>query len=599
MNKIILTFIITILGLFSIPELQAQSFFFVIGPDGSVNKTPIVDTIQPGESIAVTVLSSGPWRVETPVFGATISPMSGPGNGLPQTVTITVDASAQPGDVINLTFINGQVYPTNLVVGSPPHNPDKFTCPTQEIDVVQGKVYDVAYTDLVKLEVNNPKGIFLSQGEVLGELTNLPGRAYIVYGGNSQTYMQGNHPLTVRVRVQATVPVGTYDINLNIREDILSECKVKINVKSAGSLTLNCGNATINPSEFTQGSNVNASVTIPYTATNPPVVFPGATVESSGVSGLTLTIPPTAITNTSGTLSGNITGTPTTSGVATFNIPGYCTVSVTVKASVPQELSITCPPAISVDPNKPFNEEINITYTLNYGTLTVPDLLGTLNGYSVKADPVGQVMTAPGGTIKAIVSGTAPAGGQIKIPIIIGNKTCEVIVDVKRLEPPAGFGYWILYSTVNRGFFPVKQIPATQRFYTPKRYATYDDAANDPDVLLIQTNIRLIVTPDVNIGQVHVRKKDGSSLTNSGLSVLTTGGRTGGTSSLYFVPSPYGSQSIKTSTTREGNTMFKTNGGNYQSICSDTYSPGELYFGTVHVLTPQSCSGLVWPSRWK
>jgi uncharacterized protein (TIGR02145 family) len=103
----------------------------------------------------------------------------------------------------------------------------------------------------------------------------------------------------------------------------------------AGSITaLNCGSAT-NNGTLTQGTAASGvSSSVPYTGGNGGT-HNGQTVTSTGVTGLTATLVAGTFANGAGSLTYNITGTPSASGTANFalNIGGQtCTLSRTVNS---------------------------------------------------------------------------------------------------------------------------------------------------------------------------------------------------------------------------------------------------------------------------
>lgn len=104
-----------------------------------------------------------------------------------------------------------------------------------------------------------------------------------------------------------------------------------------GSITsLDCNNATTNGTlTFWTAAN-GVSSTVPYTGGN-GVAHNGQTVTSTGVAGLTATLPAGNFATGSGNLTYTITGTPNSSGTASFalNIGGQnCTLNLTVTGGI-------------------------------------------------------------------------------------------------------------------------------------------------------------------------------------------------------------------------------------------------------------------------
>jgi uncharacterized protein (TIGR02145 family) len=119
---------------------------------------------------------------------------------------------------------------------------------------------------------------------------------------------------------------------------------------------LDCASATHygTLSEAVPASGVSSTVT--YTGGN-GLSHPGQTVTSTGVTGLTATLAAGTFASGSGTLTYNISGTPTASGTASFalNIGGQsCTLTRNVNASYPHS-TVHCisPPTAIVDVYNP------------------------------------------------------------------------------------------------------------------------------------------------------------------------------------------------------------------------------------------------------
>ncbi|MGE5356173.1 MAG: BspA family leucine-rich repeat surface protein [Deltaproteobacteria bacterium] len=114
----------------------------------------------------------------------------------------------------------------------------------------------------------------------------------------------------------------------------------------AGSIgSLDCPGATINGTLTVGVAASGVSAAVGYTGGNGGT-HSGQTVTSTGVTGLTATLPAGSFANGAGTLTYDITGTPTSSGTAVFalNIGGQtCDLSVLVQAAVPICTNLTDP----------------------------------------------------------------------------------------------------------------------------------------------------------------------------------------------------------------------------------------------------------------
>lgn len=106
---------------------------------------------------------------------------------------------------------------------------------------------------------------------------------------------------------------------------------------------LQCGSATFSGTNPTLGNNASGILTVPYTGGN-GASYTGYTINSGGVTGLTLTLSNgTLANNTNGSISLTLGGRPNNSGAATFTISlggRTCTYTFTIAAvTLPFSLS--------------------------------------------------------------------------------------------------------------------------------------------------------------------------------------------------------------------------------------------------------------------
>ena len=105
---------------------------------------------------------------------------------------------------------------------------------------------------------------------------------------------------------------------------------------SASVSSLNCATAIVNGGTPTQGTVFSGSATISYSGGN-GASYSAATVNSTGVTGLTATLIAGTLNSGAGVLTYLLTGTPASSGTATFPISfggQSCNLTLTVNAPV-------------------------------------------------------------------------------------------------------------------------------------------------------------------------------------------------------------------------------------------------------------------------
>jgi len=141
---------------------------------------------------------------------------------------------------------------------------------------------------------------------------------YDTYSANLQNFEHGGQGFTNKCGYNFFVRAVRYITNDN---------------STAGAIgTLDCSGSTINGTLTANQAVSGVSAMVSYTGSNGGA-HSGQTVTSTGVTGLTATLPAGSFTSGSGTLTYDITGTPSNSGTASFalNIGGQsCNLSLTV-----------------------------------------------------------------------------------------------------------------------------------------------------------------------------------------------------------------------------------------------------------------------------
>lgn len=195
-----------------------------------------------------------------------------------------------------------------------------------------------------------------------------------------------------------------------------------------GNLTLNCGGATTTGNLYSGQVASGVSITVPYTGGDGSA-YPAQTFSSTGVTGLTATLPAGTLNNGSGNVVLSITGTPSSSGTASFPITlagQSCTVSMTVGGPQVGTVSALSCAAASFFPS-------TATQGLSYsGTFQLPYTGGNGGTYSAQSFttngltfslPAGNFNTGSG-ALTYSVTGIPTTPGTTSANVTIGGQTC-------------------------------------------------------------------------------------------------------------------------------------------------------------------------------
>jgi hypothetical protein len=345
----------------------------------------------------------------------------------------------------------------------------------------------VSCTVTILVEIDGPSitSLICNPIELVGgpllEGAAIPGVSFtILYsGGNGLPYLGQTIASTGVTGITATLSAGTlnngsgsftYDISgipvdngtagfaIVFNDPIGGEvtCNVTVPVTPVVLLSyLGCDNATYSPDfpPFNVGEPITSDISIPYTSTQGGVLAE-ITVNSTGVTGLTITLDSTTVPDDStGTFSGSISGTPTEIGDAIFTIcvGGYfgegqtcCTLIIPIQ-EVPASIgALNCGDAVysgqiefpgnygAVD-----NVTVTIPYTGGNGGLYpytfAPAVAPGVTGLEINT-PSGNFAGSPdnlqNGTITFTVIGIPSGVGVATFPLIIGGQTCDVFLNI-------------------------------------------------------------------------------------------------------------------------------------------------------------------------
>ena len=201
--------------------------------------------------------------------------------------------------------------------------------------------------------------------------------------------------------------------------------------------TLDCVNA-LNTGTLTAGVAASGvSSDIPYTGGNGGA-HAGQIVQSTGVTGLTATLSAGNFTNSNGTLTYTITGTPSGAGVASFaiSIGGQsCTLTRTVVAGAGTITTLDCANAVFTgalypEISTPVGAKAVISYTGGNGGAYNAQTVNSTGVTGLTATLAAGSFTNSNGSLTYIITGTPSAYGNASFAINIGGVSCTLTVPV-------------------------------------------------------------------------------------------------------------------------------------------------------------------------
>lgn len=205
------------------------------------------------------------------------------------------------------------------------------------------------------------------------------------------------------------------------------------NASAPNVLAIDCASATTVGSVFSGQPVSGVQTTVPYTGGNGGI-YPAATFNSTGVTGLVASLPSGMLNNGNGSFVFNITGTASAPGTASFNITvagQTCTFTIPVTAASAVVGSLDCGAAT-------FSPTALAQGTPYTGSLTVPYIAGNGQPYPQSSFMVnGLTFTLPAGTLNNgngnliyNVTGTPTTPGAMTVPISFGGTSCNVATNV-------------------------------------------------------------------------------------------------------------------------------------------------------------------------
>ena len=195
---------------------------------------------------------------------------------------------------------------------------------------------------------------------------------------------------------------------------------------------LNCSNPTVTGTLKKDKPASGISIGIDYSDGNGQQ-YPGQSIPSTGVNGLTANLDPGTLNNGNGTFQFDITGTPTSGGTADFNFnfgAVSCTFSVNVEGLFFDCLNTNV--TGTLDKN---DVATGVTATLNYFSANAQDYEAKTipsTGVSGLTATLGAGTLANGnGTLTFDINGIPNKGGTAIFTFSFGNFTCNFTAEVE------------------------------------------------------------------------------------------------------------------------------------------------------------------------
>ena len=220
-----------------------------------------------------------------------------------------------------------------------------------------------------------------------------------------------------------------FNINQGIQQPSVYELVSKVE-------ELTCGGFVLDNKEIFKGEVYNGVMILPYLKGN-GAYFLGLNLPSSGVSGLNLSLQPGKLANGNGSVELVIKGTPADTGLAIFNLTfgaKTCTFNLPVTILEPKISTLNCN-SIVVNPKDvgsklDYSGVVTISYQGGNNKKSYPVNIASsvVKGLTLKADSL--LLNSSGGMLSFNLTGKPDTAGIAFFPLIIGEKTCNVMVKV-------------------------------------------------------------------------------------------------------------------------------------------------------------------------
>lgn len=196
--------------------------------------------------------------------------------------------------------------------------------------------------------------------------------------------------------------------------------------------SLNCAGASLTGTLQAATPASGVSLQLPYTGGN-GYQYKSLSAVSTGITGLTATLPAGAFVQGNGSLSLAITGTPSGVGTASFalTVAGQsCTVDVTVNLPLGQLTAIDCEGATA---NKLLllmtaasNTNVSVGYTGGNGGTIVGETVASTGITGLTATLGADTLAVGSGTLVYTISGTPAQNGSASFALNVGGQSCTL-----------------------------------------------------------------------------------------------------------------------------------------------------------------------------
>ena len=244
------------------------------------------------------------------------------------------------------------------------------------------------------------------------------------------SFANGNGSLTYTITGTPSA-VGTANFALNIGGQTCGFSRTVTSLVGTIS-SLNCAGAPTTGVLYANQAASGVSGSIPYTGGNSGV-HSGLTSNSSGVTGLTLTIASGAFANGTGVLDYTITGTPSGSGNANFalNIGGQtCTLTRVVSQLVGSISALNCSSVANSGSltagSAASGVSSSVPYTGGNGGVYSGQTVGSTGITGLTATLVAGTFANGNGSLIYTITGTPSGSGNANFALNVGGRTCTL-----------------------------------------------------------------------------------------------------------------------------------------------------------------------------
>jgi uncharacterized protein (TIGR02145 family) len=216
--------------------------------------------------------------------------------------------------------------------------------------------------------------------------------------------------------------------------------KVICCLKPESVLTLDCAGAVTTGSVTQNSAASGVSTQISYTGGN-GMSYASQSVSSTGVTGLTATLFAGTLANGNGSVTYQITGTPSSSGTASFPITlggQSCTFTVPVNAGA-VVFVLKCAESVvsgSLSSNVPASGvSVQVPYTGGNGGSYTSQSVSSTGVTGLTATLSSGTLANGSGNVTYTITGTPSSSGTASFPITLGGQSCSFTVTVGSALP--------------------------------------------------------------------------------------------------------------------------------------------------------------------